>query len=131
MKKRTKEEEAAYKRELRERRRSENVPPDVPPGQDFVPPGEKCPTLPVPPGKNLSHPISECPTDVPPCEGCLDRDFYIEELEEKIRDWDVRTMIIRGHITSAEKRADLAEKELAGYRRGGKPQSIYKIQGAV
>jgi len=65
------------------------------------------------------------------CRGCLERDTYIEELEEKIRDWDVRTMIIRGHITSAEKRADLAEKELAGYKRGGKPQSIYKIQGAV
>ncbi len=128
MKKRTKEEEAAYKRELRERRRLVNVPPNVPPavesvppGQDFVPPSEKSPTLPIPPD-------AECPTDVPPCEGCLDRDSYIEELEQKIKDWDVRTAIIRGHIASAEKRADLAEKELAGYKRGGmaKPQSAYK-----
>ena len=65
------------------------------------------------------------------CPGCLERDVYIEGLEQKIRDWDVRTMILRGHLASAETRAVLAEKELAGYKKGGqgKPQSIYKLGG--
>jgi hypothetical protein len=65
------------------------------------------------------------------CPGCLKREEhilalegYVGELEQKIKDWDVRTMIIRGHISAAEKRAERAEKELGDYRRGGKPQSF-------
>ena len=77
-------------------------------------------------------PDKSVPDNVPAtggvCPGCLERDAWIEKLEEKQRDWDTRTLILRGHLESMEKRAVVAEKELAGYKRGsqGKPAGPYK-----
>lgn len=77
-------------------------------------------------------PDKSVPDNVPAtggvCPGCLERDAWIEKLEEKQRDWDTRTLILRGHLESMEKRAVVAEKELAGYKRGtqGKPVGPYK-----
>ncbi len=59
MKVRTREEAAAYKRELRARKR---VPPNVPPVEKVVPP------MPI-----FVPPSVKCPTfDVPPCPTCAD-----------------------------------------------------------
>ena len=94
MKKRTREEAAAYKRELRARKR---VPP--------------CPTPPiniVPPKPISVPPPEKCPTHVPPvCKGCEDR--------------DTANKILRGRVAMLEKelgemRKLLPEKGVRPYK---------------
>jgi hypothetical protein len=55
MKKRTREEESAYKRELRARKR--------------VPPADICPTRSVPPAREMSHLVPPIKEGVPPIVG--------------------------------------------------------------
>ena len=67
MKKRTKEEEKVYKRELRSRNL---VPPIVPPAVNCVPP--------------MSIIVPPCPTQSVPCPTCVDLRIEIKKLADEV-----------------------------------------------